>query len=67
MEIHVSLYRDFESYILLLCADGTDGTSIDEKTISRRKTGWETLEVEEKSSPVDCSIQMEMAKAMETL
>lgn len=50
-----------------LGADGTDGTSIDEKTISRWTPGWETLEVEEKSSPMDCSIQMEVAKAMETL
>ena len=47
--------------------DGTNGTSIDEETISHRTTEWETLEVEEKSSPVDCPIQMEVAKAMEAL
>lgn len=51
----------------LLVADGTNGTNINEKTISRRKQEWETLEVEEKSSPMDRSVQMEVAKAMETL
>ncbi|WZY79099.1 hypothetical protein YC2023_025483 [Brassica napus] len=47
--------------------NGTNGTSINEKTSSRGTTEWETLEVEEKPSPVDCSVQMEVAKAMEAL
>lgn len=47
--------------------DGTNGTSIDEETIRHWTTEWEALEVEEKSSPVDCPIQMEVAKAMEAL
>lgn len=54
---------------MYLCvgADGTNGTSINEETISSWTTEWEALEVEEKSSPVDCPIQMEVAKAMEAL
>ena len=54
---------------MYLCvgADGTNGTSINEETISSWTTEWEALEVEEKSSPVDRSVQMEVAKAMEAL
>ena len=55
------------SFVLLFDADGTNGTSINEETISSWTTEWEALEVEEKSSPVDRSVQMEVAKAMEAL
>lgn len=46
--------------------DGANWTIINEET-SSCKPSRETLEVEEKSPPVAAAVQMEMAKAMETL
>lgn len=49
-----------------MAADGPFRTIINEET-SSCGTSYETLEVEEKSSPVATAVQMEMAKTMETL
>lgn len=49
-----------------MCADGTSGKFVDTES-NGHGTDWKTLEVEEKSSPVATSIQMEVAEAMETL
>lgn len=51
---------------MVLAADGTRRTTVNEET-SSCGTSCETLEVEEKSSPVATAVQMEMAKTMETL
>ena len=50
----------------MLCADGTSWTFVNEE-IDNHGANWKTLEVEEKSSPVATSIQMEVAEAMETI
>ena len=49
-----------------MCADGTSWAFVNEE-IDNPGSNWKTLEVEEKSSPVAASIQMEVAEAMETL
>ncbi|KAE8656023.1 Kinesin-like protein BC2 [Hibiscus syriacus] len=47
-------------------ADGTSWTFVNEE-IDNQGENWKTLEVEEKSSPMATSIQMEVAEAMETI
>lgn len=47
-------------------ADGTAWTVVNEKS-SCCWTRWEAVEVEEKSSPMAFTIQMEVAEAMETI
>lgn len=51
--------------VFLVCADGTHWTVVDEE-ISTCRAWWETLEMEEEPSSVAVTVQMEMAKTMET-
>lgn len=51
---------------LLLSTDGAYGSAINEK-ISPCWTWWETVEMEEESSSMAITVQMEVAKTVETL
>ena len=51
---------------LIVSVDGSAWAVINEK-ISSCRTRWEVMEVEEKSSPVAFTIQMEVAETMETV
>ena len=46
--------------------DGTNWAFVHEK-IGHSRASWKTVEVEEKSSPVATTVQVEVAEAMETL
>jgi hypothetical protein len=52
---------------MFVAVDGAYRTIVNEETSSCRRTSGETLEVEEKSSSVANTVQMEVAKALETL
>jgi hypothetical protein len=56
----------FDLAEMFVAVAGTYRTIVNEETSSCR-TSWETLEVEEKSSSVATTVQMEVAKALETL
>ena len=49
-----------------MCADDTNWTVVNEEITSCRARR-EAMEVEEKSSPVAVTVQMEMAETLETL
>lgn len=51
---------------MIFHADGSGWSLVNEETGNCRTT-WKTLEVEEEPSSVAASVQMEVAKAMETL
>ncbi|KAK6115930.1 hypothetical protein DH2020_008199 [Rehmannia glutinosa] len=67
LPLHVLLIasRFFLTVIILACADGTYWPVVDEE-ISTCRTWWETVEMEEKSSSMAITIQMEVAKTLET-
>ena len=49
-----------------MSADGSTWSVVNEN-ISSCRTRWEVMEVEEKSSPVAFTIQMEVAETLETV
>lgn len=51
---------------IAVAADGPDRTIVDEEA-SYCRAGWKTMEMEEKPSSVAAAVQVEVAKAMETL
>ena len=50
----------------IVSADGSTWSVVDEN-ISTCRTRWEVMEVEEKSSPVAFTVQMEVAETVETV
>lgn len=58
------LYLAYSEF--LLSTDGAYGSVINEK-ISPRWTWWETVEMEEEPSSMAITVQMEVAKTVETL
>ena len=52
---------------VLVGADGANRTTVDEEAGNGRAGWWEAMEVEEKPSSVAAAVQMEVAKAVETL
>lgn len=51
---------------IVVGADGTNRAVVHEKT-GHSRSSWKTVEVEEESSPVAATVQVEVAEAMETI